>query len=470
MGTRFDRDAMIAAATEQAGLDDLGDLPFDEPLAVLLGSFERDAELDERGEAGVSGVVNQMLVKRLQLVRDRAENPGIAAERITAPVFIVGLPRTGSTHLHALMAQVEGARTPMFWEMSAPSPPPRLETFATDPRVAQVQAMVDQLPEELLQRHPLAAMRPEQCNALMDWSFVNQAWTAMWEISSYRDWLFDSDYAVAFEAHRRLLQHLQWQVPGTWVLKYPKHLINLHALLATYPDARFVWTHRDPGVVLPSVVSFTSFYRSQNPSFDPLLFGREWAMLEEMVARRGIDVRDRVAEVDARSIDVYYRDLMSDPHGTIGAFCAHAGLDYTGRHLHLTIESRNCEADAGAFSHPFRRPGSDPTRRPVHAHPHRRPGTRPRRFSVDDARRHLRHVRATQRRRPVPPNRSHPVRSGRDLGARVQHHPYLHRAAGGSPPHRRGAGTTRVVRAAHGRPPIVHRRLTTPPKDHARRR
>lgn len=329
MTARFDRDALVATAREHAELDDLGDLPFDEPLGMLLASFERDARLDEAGEAAVGRLVDQMLVKRLQLVRDRSAHPAIADEQITAPVFIVGLPRTGSTHLHALMAQVDGARTPMFWEMSAPSPPPRAETYETDPRIAQVQAVVDQLPEEFQRRHPLAADRPEQCNALMDWSFVNQAWTAMWEISSYRDWLFDSDYALGFEAHRRTLQHLQWQVPGTWVLKYPKHLINLEALLATYPDARFVWTHRDPGVVVPSVVSFTSYFRSQNPSYDPQLFGREWAMLEEAVARRGASARDRIDGVEERSLDVYYRDLMRDPHATIATICAHAGLDYT---------------------------------------------------------------------------------------------------------------------------------------------
>lgn len=329
MPTRFDQATMVTQAQRQTGLDDLGDLAFDEPLGVLLASFERDARLDDNGRAGVERMVNQMLVKRLQLVRDRAEFPAIADEQIVAPVFIVGLPRTGSTHLHALMANVEAARTPRFWEMSAPSPPPRVDSYTTDPRIAQIQAVVDQLPEEFQRRHPLAAARPEQCNGLMEWSFVNQAWTAMWEISSYRDWLFDSDYTLGFEAHRRMLQHLQWQVPGTWVLKYPKHLINLDALVAAYPDARFVWTHRDPGVVLPSVVSFTSFFRSQNPSYDPVLFGREWAMLEENVARRGVDARARIPGVEARSLDVHYADLMGDPHTTIEAICKHAGLDYT---------------------------------------------------------------------------------------------------------------------------------------------
>jgi Sulfotransferase family len=328
MSGSLDRDALLRTAIEQTGLDDVGDVPYTEALDVLIASWERDARLDERGYAAVGGLVVQMFAKRLGLVNDRRQNPGIADERIVAPVFIVGLPRTGSTHLHALMAQVTGARTPMFWEMSMPSPPPSAETFTTDPRVATVQAMVDQLPDSFQQRHPLAAMRPEQCNGLMDWSFINQAWTAMWEISSYRDWIYSIDYAPAFEAHRRMLQHLQWQVPGTWVLKYPKHMLALDALVRAYPDARFVWTHRDPGVVIPSVLSLTSFYRSQNPSYDPLLFGREWATLEEVVTARGMAARDRIPGMNERSIDVHFADLMRDPHGTVEAICDHAGLGY----------------------------------------------------------------------------------------------------------------------------------------------
>jgi len=324
----LDRHALLGQATEQTGLDDVGDVPYAEALDTLIASCERDARLSEGGVAAAKGLITQMFVKRLRLVEDRRQNPAIAEERIVAPVFIVGLPRTGSTHLHALMAQVTGARTPMFWEMSLPSPPPRAETFTSDPRVATVQAMVDQLPDSFQQRHPLAALRPEQCNGLMDWSFINLAWTAMWEVSSYRDWLYANDYAPAFEAHRHMLQHLQWQVPGSWVLKYPKHLVALDALVRAYPDARFVWTHRDPAVVMPSVISLTSFYRSQNPSYDPVLFGREWATLEEMVIARGMAARDRIPGLDDRSIDVYFADLMRDPHGTMEAICAHAGLGY----------------------------------------------------------------------------------------------------------------------------------------------
>jgi hypothetical protein len=320
----------MAAAVEQAGPDDFGDIPFAEPLDVLVESLEREAGLtDERQQAAEATLVG-LLVKRLRLVDDRRRHPGIADEKITAPLFIVGLPRTGSTHLHALMGQAEGIRTPLFWEMSLPSPPPERETFTTDPRIGQIQAVVDQMPAEMLKRHPIAATRPEQCNMLNDWSFLHQALLAYYAIPTYRDWLLDADYSPAFEAHRRTLQHLQWRNPGQWVLKYPKHLIALDVLLETYPDARLVWTHRDPAVVLPSAVSFTGYIRATNtPAFDPVRFGREWAVLEELVLRRGLSVRDRLPDAADRIYDLHYGDLMRDPVGTLESIFGHFGMPFT---------------------------------------------------------------------------------------------------------------------------------------------
>jgi sulfotransferase family protein len=311
-------DELIETARAQTGLDDLGDIPYAEPLDVIVDSLNREARLDEDREQAAATTLVGLLAKRLRLVDDRKRNPSIADEKIVAPVFILGLPRTGSTHLHALMAQVDGIRTPRYWEMQLPSPPPEAATFDTDPRIAQIQAVLDHIPEEMLQRHPMAPNRPEQCNMLNDWSLIHQALLAYYEIPSYRDWLFNADYRPAFEAHRRTLQHLQWHAPGQWVLKYPKHLIALEVLLETYPDAHIIWTHRDPGVVIPSVCSFTGYIRSANPSYDPLRYGPEWTLFEELVLRRGLSVRDRMPDADTRIHDLHYRDLMADPVGAVG--------------------------------------------------------------------------------------------------------------------------------------------------------
>ncbi len=325
----LNRVELMAAAASQTGFDDFGDIPFLEPLDVLIESLNREAGLDAPRETAAAGTLTNLLVKRLRLVNDRKLYPEIADEVITAPIFIIGLPRTGSTHLHALMAQAEGVRAPMFWEMSLPSPPPERATFTTDPRIAQVNAMTAQMPTELLKRHPIAAERPEQCNMLNDWSFIHQALLATYEIPTYRDWLFNADYRPAFETHRRTLQHLQWHNPGRWVLKYPKHMMSLDVLLETYPDAKLVWTHRDPAIVVPSVISLTGFMRANaTPTFDAKRFGREWASLEELVLRRGLDVRDQLTDASDRIYDLHYRELMRDPVGTVGAILQKFGQPF----------------------------------------------------------------------------------------------------------------------------------------------
>jgi hypothetical protein len=321
---------MMDAAAVAAGLDDFGDVPFTEALDVLLASLNDEAGLDAaRAEAAAQTTV-RLLVKRLRLVDDRKRYPAIADEVIRAPIVIVGLPRTGSTHLHGLLGQVEGVRTPRFWEMALPSPPPERETFATDPRIAQVDAELASTPTELQVRHPFAAGRPEQCNLLHDWAFMNQTPVASYHVPSYRDWLFDADHAPAYEAHRRTLQHLQWRTGGRWVLKYPKHLMTLGSLLATYPDAVLVWTHRDPAVVVPSACSLTSYMRVMTSGpVDLRRFGREWALLEELVARRGASARDRMADEASRVLDIHYRNLMADPVGTVASILAFAGTPFT---------------------------------------------------------------------------------------------------------------------------------------------
>ncbi|HXY93361.1 MAG TPA: sulfotransferase [Acidimicrobiia bacterium] len=322
------RDDLLTRATELSGLDDVGDVPFLEALDVLVDSFNRDARVDGDVQVRAVEMLTGVLVKRLRLVDDRKRYPGIAEEVIAAPVVIVGQPRSGSTHLHALLACVEGFRAPRFWEMSAPSPPPERVTFATDPRIAAVQAMVDQMPVEMLVRHPMSATRPEQCNLLCDWTFINQAWMASFDIRSYREWFLDADYAPAYEAHRRTLQHLQWHNPGRWVLKYPKHLLSLDALLATYPDAVLIWTHRDPTAVLPSAVSLTGFMRASNtPDYDPVRFAREWLVIEELALHRGLATRDR-DDREERHLDVDYESLVHDPVETVAALCERVGVAF----------------------------------------------------------------------------------------------------------------------------------------------
>jgi Sulfotransferase family len=322
------RDDLLEEATKQTDLDDFGDVPFVDALDAVVDALNDGTRVDGDVRARAADMLTGVLVKRLRLVDDRARHPEIADEVVAAPVFIVGQPRSGSTHLHALLARVEGVRAPRLWELSLPSPPPERETYDSDPRIAAVQAGVNATPAEMQVRHPTSATRPEQCNGLLEWSFLNQAWMANFDIPSYRDWFLDADYSPLYEAHGRTLQQLQWHYPGRWVLKYPKHLLSLDALLARYPDATLIWTHRDPAEVLPSAVSLTGYMRSLNTrDYDPVRFAREWVVIEELALQRGLATRDRDAN-DARHVDVDYRALLRDPIATMEHVCDRLGMTF----------------------------------------------------------------------------------------------------------------------------------------------
>ena len=314
-----DVDPLLEQAAHESGLSDFGDLPFREGLDALHYGYTQESGLPEAVQSSLLGGLVRLLVKRLKLVEDRKQHPRMPDEKVEAPMIVLGLPRTGSTHLHALLATRPGARTPLQWEMSEPSPPPLAASFQDDPRISQVQKALDQRPNaaELMKVHPFGATRPEQCIGLIDWSFVNSAALATCRMPSYLQWFLNTDHRPAYEHHFRMLQHLQFGVPGEWVLKWPKHVFSLPALLWKYPDARIVWTHRDPGTVLASVANFVgTIRRSMDPGFDAVRFGAEWTALEEIGLLRAMAARDALSD-DRQFLDIHYNDLVGDPVRTV---------------------------------------------------------------------------------------------------------------------------------------------------------
>ena len=143
------RDELCDNATKQSGLDDFGDVPFVDALDAIVDALNDDVRVEADVRVRAADMLTGVLVKRLRLVDDRVLHPDIAEQIVTAPVFIVGQPRSGSTHLHALLACVEGVRAPRLWELMLPSPPPERATYDSDPRIAAVQAGVDATPAEM---------------------------------------------------------------------------------------------------------------------------------------------------------------------------------------------------------------------------------------------------------------------------------------------------------------------------------
>ena len=277
--------------------------------------------------AGKSGTVNALAVL------SRADE--IGAGRIDRPLFIVGLPRTGITILHQLLAQDPANRVPMTWEVAHVHPPPARATYATDPRIARVDkqlAGVDRLIPDFKQMHPMGATLPQECVALTAHDFASMIFTTTHWLPTYQTWLDRADFRWVYASHRRQLQYLQWQCPaGRWVLKSPGHLWALESLLAEYPDARIVQAHRDPLRVIASLASLIANLRSMaSDAVDPAAIGVEWTMRLAAGLRHAATVRDTRAH-GVPVFDMHFRDFIRDEIAMVRRIYAHFDLQLTGK-------------------------------------------------------------------------------------------------------------------------------------------
>ncbi len=325
----LDPDALRLQAEAETGLAEWGPA-FDPALSRLCQSARQEAGLDAAGEARFAAQLLGLLTTRLQIYADRARHPEIAQQFIVAPLIVTGLPRSGTTILHGLLAQDPRARSPQSWEVEHPSPPPRAATYQTDPRIADVQARVDALPAAFKAMHAMGATLPQECNSVMQMAFLSPNFAATMAIPSYMRWLLEeADMAPAFALHRDVLQSLQAFAPGQWwALKSPPYLWWPAALLATYPDARLVVTHRDPAEVMASNASLIAWLREQSGPVDRRFVGAEQTAQWELALDRFATFRAAGADA-SRLFDCQYRDLLSDPFGLVESIYDRFGITLT---------------------------------------------------------------------------------------------------------------------------------------------
>lgn len=328
---RLDADRMLATAMRRTGLRDFGDPAFREPLERLLRSIESEARLSLVGRIAAREDLTGMLMNRLLLERDRAEHPEIAQETIRRPLVITGLPRSGSTFLHGLLAQDPASRVPLHWELRFPSPPPRREMRDTDPRIARAARQIRVfffLAPEFRKIHPVGAELPEECVVVLSHAFLSFEFSSTWFVPSYQSWLEKQDLEPAYRYHRRFLQHLQWGHRGErWLLKAPPHLPGLRALFAVYPDADVIMTHRDPLEVVASVASLHAVLRRTfSRAVDPVAVGPEVSAMLAGDIRRGYAARDEGCAPSERFLDVWYSQLMDDPLAVVRRVYRHFDL------------------------------------------------------------------------------------------------------------------------------------------------
>ena len=327
----LDADGLLARAVRKTGLDDFGDDRFRDSLGRLLDALEREASLTLLGRIIARTDLVRLLENRLRMTAAHARHPEIAAGKVEAPLVVVGLPRTGTSILHELLAQDPANRVPMTWEVMHPHPPPEQASYDTDPRIAAVDAQlagVERLIPGFKRMHPMGATLPQECVALTAHDFASMIFTTTHRLPSYQAWLERTDLRWVYASHRRQLQYLQWKCPAErWVLKSPGHLWALDALLAEYPDARVIQTHRDPLRVVASLASLVALLRSMaSDEIDRHAIGREWTELLARGLARATAVREGRSAGAPPVFDVHFAELMRDEIAMVRTIYAHFGL------------------------------------------------------------------------------------------------------------------------------------------------
>jgi hypothetical protein len=320
---RFDPERLVATACEEAGTDDFGDDGWQPGLERVADGLANEARLSAIGVEIAHLDIMRALKNRLGVIAWRKEHPEIAEESITAPIVIIGQPRSGTTILYDLLAQDPDLRAPLTWEVDAPCPVPQRETYHSDPRIALTQASIElseQIVPGFLAFHPMGALVGQECVRITASEFTSMIFTVQYRLPSYSRWLlYEADHTSAYRFHRIFLQHLQSGVPGQWLLKSPAHLWQLDTLRTEYPDAVIVQTHRDPLNVISSIAALTHHLRRMGSDESNIAECAAQSYEEIAVGlERGMALRDSDAVPDGRVIDVLFTDFVKDPWSTIG--------------------------------------------------------------------------------------------------------------------------------------------------------
>jgi len=328
---------LLTAARRQTGLEDFGEDTFREPLEVLLQSLEEEASLSGFGRIVVRQLILSALSERLRVLHWAEEHPEVRDEKIERPWIILGLPRTGTTLLSLLLGLDPVARPLLQWEASHPVPPPDLATYAEDPRIAEVAKQFDQLQKlnpPLRAMHPFGATLATECVTLFAFDLRSLSFETQALIPSYGRWLEKTDMRSAYAIHKLSLQVLQSRLPTeTWSLKTPNHLWCLDLVREFYPDARLIWTHRDPAKVVPSVASLnTSLHKVNCTRVDPVAVGCEWDNKLHAGITRGMEFDDRHSQ-ERWCSHLLYRELVADPIAAVRRLYAEFDVDLHPLHV-----------------------------------------------------------------------------------------------------------------------------------------
>jgi len=330
----FTEDAVLGAARERTGLRDFGPDDFRERLRVWLEAVREDAGLGPVGRVGVFRDCVRYAANRLRLEDLLRRHPEILEVETRRPLIVVGLPRSGTTHLLNLLAADARLRSLPYWESLEPVPDPG-ETpgpDGEDPRRARARAawdLQDRLVPLLKNMHEMSPDHVHEEIELqgLDFSSYQLEWIAT--VPRWRDHYLSHDQTPHYAYLKKALQALQWlRGPDRWVLKSPQHLEQLGPLLATFPDASVVFTHRDPAAVIVSAITMLAYGdRLRRRRVDPPAVAAYWIDRVERLLRACDRDRDRVPA--AQRLDVLFHEFMADDLATVARIHDLAGLPHT---------------------------------------------------------------------------------------------------------------------------------------------
>jgi len=330
----LDPAALYQAAVDRTGLDDFGDPAFRSRLDVLCTALRRDAGLSPQGIVSSHGQLVQLLANRLLVTELVHQHPEILQQEIRAPIIICGLPRTGTTHLHNLLAADPALRYLPYWESLEPVLPAAEipEHGAPDPRLARTEAGLQFLDAALpyfKRMHEMTTWHAHEEIQLLAVDIGGMYFETMAPMPTWRDHYRSSDQAEPYAYLRLMLQALQWLRGGErWVLKSPQHLEQFRVLVRTFPDATFVVTHRDPVSVTASMCTMITYSaRLDLNEVNPPAIAGYWSQRVEDLLRAC--TQDREVLPADQSIDVRFTDLLADQDGVVRAIYELAGQELT---------------------------------------------------------------------------------------------------------------------------------------------
>jgi hypothetical protein len=327
---RFTEEAALAAAVEASGLSNLGSDDFREGLRVLLETYDTTAGLSEKGRHMNFKRVVDLLATRLRVERAFELHPEIRDREIRSPLFLTGLPRTGTSALFNLLGMDPASRPLYLWEGFAPDPVEGLAPGEPDPRYLEMKATYERMREnspDFTKIHYADADAPEECVLILAATFehVHNGIEVLME--PYQSWFQQRDLRAAYAWYRDVLKMLDWQRPGErWLLKSPAHLWALDVLVELFPDCCIVLTHRNPLEVVGSYCSMMEMlFRLRDCAPQPEL----GPTVLEYLARsleRGLEARDRDPD---RFIDIRFDDFAADNMGSIGRIYEQFSLPFS---------------------------------------------------------------------------------------------------------------------------------------------